>query len=179
MGPRACGKSSVGQALAAELGWVFIDLDKVYDGRTKNAMRAVLNDPEQYYVELRELLFEYMEYHNVVVALSGGSMINASNPGGCVDTVTACKSRGKLVLVLPSRLDWRNRSILARREGERKYGVPREVRQNLAEICGKHYNERIHFFRGNADLTVYGQEPAVLAHRIATTLKLQPAPVRR
>lgn len=172
MGPRACGKTTVAAALAERLpGWNALDLDQVYETRhgRQSDLRA---DLEVYYDRLKNILLEYVNRPNLIVSTSGGSLVNSLQPFGNIEVLLACKASGKMILLLPSRFDFRNRLILYRREAKRNYGLPREAKLKLREVCERSYTERIDFFRGNADLIIYGGTPAASAARIDRTYDL-------
>jgi len=164
-GPRACGKSTVGRALAQELrGWPFVDIDYEYlllarvDGDAPREGNGT-PPPRDYYADCRQLLLEHLTKPRGIFALSGGSLINEVAPEIGLRNLQDCRRHGRLVLVLPSRFDRRNRGIIAEREAKRHYAL-------AAAHSTKHYNSRIEFFRNCADLTVCGTEPARLAKKI-------------
>jgi shikimate kinase len=174
VGPRACGKSTVGKALLAMLpSWRFVDLDEAYEAKYKKMTSSdLMLDLDNYHAQLRDLLLRYLEYDNTIIAVSGGSLVNKKNPFGCMDSLQACKQKSKMVLVLPSRFDWRNMSLLYKRECARNYGLPASNMAQLKEICRRNYQERIPFYKDHADLILYGSSPTSSAKQILNTFQL-------
>jgi len=161
IGPRACGKTTTAATLRESLpGWRVVDLDRLYEERFKPSQRsALLVHPQHYYDQCRELLFAELIRPHAIVALGGGTLINPQYPGGDTDLLLECKRHGPFVLLLPSRFDWRNRRILFRRETDRDYPIPGSMRRRLRQSCRIQYDQRIDFFRHNADFTVHGSDP--------------------
>ncbi len=79
------GKTSVGRALAAKLGWRFVDLDpriEQHEGRTIAAIFRELGEAAFRRMEteaLRKLLEELRIAPRCVVALGGGAFVQAEN----------------------------------------------------------------------------------------------------
>ncbi|MDP7740489.1 MAG: shikimate kinase [Lentisphaeria bacterium] len=162
IGPRACGKTGVGNSVATKLDdWTAFDLDTEYERICFMETGQRLNpDPDEYYNRSREILFEYLCRDNIVMCLGGGTLINShSAPDGCIETLNKCRERGQVILVLPSRFDFRNRKILYNRERQRRYSV-------TAHTVAEHYDKRIGFFRNNADLIVYSNDLDTAADKI-------------
>ncbi|MFM1549831.1 MAG: shikimate kinase [Lentisphaeria bacterium] len=173
IGPRACGKTGVGSRVAMILDdWTAYDLDTEYERICFTETGQRLNpDPDEYYNRSREILFEYLSLDNIVMCLGGGTLINShSAPDGCIETLNKCRERGQVVLVLPSRFDFRNRKILYNRERQRRYSV-------TAHTVAEHYNKRIGFFRNNADLIVYSNDIDTAAGKIINHYGLSTAKV--
>jgi shikimate kinase len=162
IGPRACGKTSVGSRIAMKLeDWTAFDLDTEYEQICfMETGRRINPNPDEYYNRSREILFEHLGLNNIVMCLGGGTLINShSAPDGCIETLNKCRERGQVVLVLPSRFDFRNRKILYNREKQRRYSV-------TAHTVAEHYDKRISFFRNNADLIVYSNDIDTATDRI-------------
>lgn len=174
VGPRACGKTTVGKALMARLPtWRFIDLDEVYEQRYKRSVASELMlDTDNYYDDLRKLLVEFVASENLIIAVSGGSLVNSKYPFGCLDSLQACQQHANVVLLLPSRFDFRNMSILYQRESERDYAKALTDKNKLRTICRKNYKERVPFYKGHANLVVYGSDPHQNAARITAAFNL-------
>ena len=87
------GKSSVGEALAEKLGWRFIDLDGRIEARQKMRIAEMFRElgEEEFrraeHEELRQVMKEAEEEGAAVVALGGGTFVQAHNAklldGGC------------------------------------------------------------------------------------------------
>ena len=78
VGYRACGKSSVGRKLAAELGWEFLDLDAEIVARAGISIREIVarHGWEQFRAEERRLLAELLPRTRLVVATGGGAVLH-------------------------------------------------------------------------------------------------------
>ena len=176
IGPRACGKTTVGAALRQMLaGWSLVDLD--HEFRTRYLRKGgpmLMVHPQTYYEGSREILKSMLSRTRVILALGGGTLINPAASGGREDVVLDCKVRGPLVLILPSRIDSVAKSILYKREAAREYEVTRSLRKELKTLTYSNYDQRVGFFRANADLVVYGKSPDKLAKRIAGHFHLSP-----
>lgn len=77
-----CGKSSVGKALAARLGWKFIDLDTYIITRVARTMNELFSEGQEEFraIEascLKTILESVTD--NTVLALGGGSTLNESS----------------------------------------------------------------------------------------------------
>jgi shikimate kinase len=82
------GKSVVGQALAKELDFLFVDLDKYIEEKSHQTISRIFElNGEVFFRELElEYLEELMVYPNIVIALGGGSLMNQA----MVDYVKSC-----------------------------------------------------------------------------------------
>lgn len=172
-GPRACGKTTVGGAVVARLdGWRFVDLDHQYRAQVfRDGKGNGSENPREYYRISGDLLRNCLGRPHQVIALGGGTLINPVDAAAASELLLEIKQHGPLVLVLPSRVNWRSKRILFRRECERGYTVVSNA-DLLRRVGAAHFDERIDFFRANADLIVYGREPERLAARIVRELGL-------
>jgi shikimate kinase len=79
------GKSSVGKALAARLGWAFEDLDERIERREGRKIHEIFRESGEdafrraEHVALKELLKDLSEKANKVVAVGGGAFVQARN----------------------------------------------------------------------------------------------------
>jgi len=174
IGPRACGKSTVAQELADELGgWQAVDLDHEYHRHTGRGS-TFSSDTKKYFEQSKKLLRERLSESQKVIALGGGTLINAEDIAGDFQLVAECRERAALVLLLPTRFDLLNRRILYSREKDRDYLILNgSKRDRLKDMTCKQYDDRITFFRNNADLIVYGCSPAKSVRKIIKNLKLR------
>jgi shikimate kinase len=84
VGFMGAGKTSVGEALAARLGWRFIDLDGQIEGRQQRKISDIFRDSGENEfrrlesVELQQVLAE-VERKAAVVALGGGTFVYPAN----------------------------------------------------------------------------------------------------
>lgn len=170
IGPRACGKSLVAQHLRELLpGWFYVDLDHEYEGLAGSVLRR---GSEDYYRKCRGILVKNLATRKGIFALGGGTLINTHKPIGDFELLQVCRERGHLVLLLPTPWDATNKLVLFNREKRRSYGQSHRLREGLKGITDRHYDERIQFFRNNADLVVCSMDPKASAKRIAKRLNL-------
>lgn len=85
VGFMGAGKSSVGRALAEQLGWTFEDLDERIERREKQTVAGIFREAGEAgfrraeNAALQELLEELSSRSGGVVALGGGAFVDASN----------------------------------------------------------------------------------------------------
>jgi shikimate kinase len=84
IGFMGAGKTSVGRALAARLGWKFTDLDNIIEGREQKTVSAIFAERGE--AEFRKAesdaladLLQDQGPRNLVVALGGGTFVQAAN----------------------------------------------------------------------------------------------------
>ncbi len=170
IGPRACGKSTVARAMGALLPeWTVVDIDYEYRVRLGarngggNGETAISSNAE-YYAQCRKILLETIWRPRLIVALNGGALVNDVAPTVGAQNLQTCRARGKLVLLLPSWFEWKNRSILFERE-KKRYPITRERAVKI-------YNRRIPYLRQYADYIVYGSPPERVARKIIRRYRL-------
>ncbi|PCH82485.1 MAG: hypothetical protein COB96_01990 [Planctomycetota bacterium] len=79
-GPRGCGKSSLGSALAAKLGRCFIDADHLLEARHQRSIKEwITEDIEGFRAAESTLLRELVTFRGCIIALGGGVVENAGN----------------------------------------------------------------------------------------------------
>lgn len=81
IGPRASGKSSVGRALAARLGWSFLDMDEDIVSRSGRSISAIVAAQgwEGFRQKECSLLREIKDGEKLVVATGGGIVEREEN----------------------------------------------------------------------------------------------------
>jgi len=81
MGYRCSGKSSVGRALALELGVPFWDTDRVLESRVGKSIQDMVayEGWESFRAMEREVLMELLEMEPAVLALGGGAVLDPIN----------------------------------------------------------------------------------------------------
>lgn len=168
IGPRACGKSTVGLSLQQlRPGWRLVDLDREFHRRHVGPNGSMLRmEPDRYYRLCHEIIDDYLGERQVIMALGGGTLVN-STLGTASDLAIECKKYGPMVLVLPSRFEFLCKRALFKRERGRQYDLPRQALERLRDLTYSQFDQRIVSFRALADFTVYGSNPAKLAKTIA------------
>jgi len=168
MGPRACGKTTVGKTLQELLpSWRFVDIDYEYRVRYKPVFTRInASQDSAFYEGCRGVMLDSFKHERIIIALNGGALSNNVSPRIAAANLASCKKRGKLVLILPSRFDFRNRSVLCRREQEREYRLDPE------QVC-KNYKSRVKFLRSYAHFIVTGTNPVTVAKKIITHFALE------
>ena len=81
VGFMGAGKSTVGRALAAQLGWSFVDLDTEIERSQKMAVRDIFSKSGEVYFRRieREHLKNLSGRRRVVIALGGGATVDPEN----------------------------------------------------------------------------------------------------
>jgi shikimate kinase len=84
VGFMGAGKTTVGRALAAKLGWEFVDLDEIIQGREGRTIPEIFqNSGEKAFRSLeQQLLHEFVSSSRVnasVLSLGGGAFIDNTN----------------------------------------------------------------------------------------------------
>jgi shikimate kinase len=121
------GKSTVGAILARDLGWRFLDLDRVIEANSQRTVAEIFRDDGE--VEFRRLERQAVQQlskdEEVVLALGGGTVEDAStrtllinSPGNCLvflhaelpDLLARCTVEGKVrpLLAVPEALEARH-----------------------------------------------------------------------
>jgi shikimate kinase len=87
IGFMGAGKSSVGRALAARLGWAFEDLDERIERRKRKIVAEIFRESGEEFFRtaeheaLKELLEELSAESGRVIALGGGAYVQKANAG--------------------------------------------------------------------------------------------------
>lgn len=90
------GKTSVGEALAARLGWRFIDLDQRIEARTQKRIADIFASSGEAGFrraetdELRQVVAELETAGGIVVALGGGAFVQPGNAGLLAECGARC-----------------------------------------------------------------------------------------
>ncbi|MGH9378142.1 MAG: shikimate kinase [Terriglobia bacterium] len=81
LGFMGCGKSTVGQLLAREAGWPFIDLDSTIEAGQGNSIREIFEkDGEPFFRRVEHAaLTEALKTEPAVIALGGGTWVQEPN----------------------------------------------------------------------------------------------------
>jgi shikimate kinase len=158
------GKTTVGRALAARLGWAFLDLDQEVERRAGSSIRALfenVGEPEFRRRE-REVLAESFAHDPLVVAVGGGTFADPT-------VLEAARARGAIVFLHPD-FDTLVRRIGPLGKAERPLFRDEASARSL-------YRERLPGYR-RADCTVAiraEETPEEIAARIVLELRLPEA----
>ena len=81
IGYRGSGKTTAGRALAARLGWAFVDADAVIEERSGKSIREIFAEEGEPAFRDKEsaILAELCEQANTVIATGGGVVIREEN----------------------------------------------------------------------------------------------------
>lgn len=76
----ASGKTTIGRALAQELGWPFIDIDTEIEAREGRAIAQIFLDGETRFREVEtEVIRQFANRCAAVIALGGGAFVQPAN----------------------------------------------------------------------------------------------------
>lgn len=86
VGFMGAGKTTVGQALALQLGWQFLDLDRLIEAREGRSIEQIFQESgEPFFRRIEHALLrdslEALSVHPTVFALGGGAFAQAANCG--------------------------------------------------------------------------------------------------
>ena len=141
IGFMGAGKSTVGRALGAQLGWVFEDLDERIERRERRKVAEIFRDSGEAAFRrveraaLRELLNEFRAGVEKVVALGGGAFAQRPN-------ARMIEGSGVPTVFLDAEVDvlWQRCKQQAEQDGvERPLLGSRETFRELYETRRKHY----------------------------------------
>lgn len=80
VGFMASGKTTIGRALAQELGWPFIDIDTEIEAREGRAIAQIFLDGETRFREVEtEVIRQFANRCAAVIALGGGAFVQPAN----------------------------------------------------------------------------------------------------
>lgn len=162
VGYMGSGKTTVGRALAGELGWDLLDLD------ASIADRAGLSIPE-IFAALGEPRFRELERRELALALDGPRERIVSCGGGVV-----IEPRNRALLqAVPTVFLWEDADVLYRRTR----GPGRPLRGTSFEDFSRRYAERLPYYLEVASLHVEpgGRPPRRVADEIVEWLKTEAA----
>lgn len=153
VGYMGSGKSTIGQALARELGLPFVDMDSYIENRLEQPISEVFRTRGELYFRRteHELLGELLdEGEPMVLALGGGTPCYAGNMDLVLEHTPNVVYLQLSVGALARRLEHEkaHRPLIAH--------LPDE---ELPEFIGKHLFERSPFY-SKAPITIIGEQPA-------------------
>lgn len=165
VGYMGSGKSTIGKALAAELGLSFTDLDHYIEGRLGQTIPEVFKARGELYFRKKEheLLREWLEANpGGVLALGGGTPCYAGN----MDLLLAHTPH-----VVYLQLSVPGLTARLREEQENRPLVAHLAPEELPEFVGKHLFERAPFYaRSPYTIACDGQTPLAIVAQIRQLL---------
>ena len=164
MGFMGAGKTSVGQALAEQLGWRFIDLDQRIEARAQKRIAEIFRffgesafrraEKE----ELLQVIGELETGGGGVVALGGGAFVQPENAGVLAECGAPC-----VFLDAPVEELWRRAQAA---QGERPLAVSENHFRQLYEARRQRYME------ADCCVQTVGRAVAEVVAEIAASLQL-------
>ena len=162
VGYMGSGKSTVGRALAGELGWEFVDLDWAITERAGLSIPEIFaasGEPHFRELERRELEAAVTGRRERVVSCGGGAVIDPRNRG--------------LLRQVPTVFLWEEASVLF----HRTRGPGRPLSGTSFEDFSRRYAERLPYYSEVATIRVEpaGRPPRRVADEIFEWLKSEAA----
>jgi len=169
VGFMGAGKSSVGRALAEQLGWTFEDLDDRIEQREGRKVAEIFRDSGEEgfrraeHTALKELMLELQAAPKGIVALGGGAFVQKENARlikvGAVPTV-----------FLDARVDelWRR----CRQQAEQE-GMERPLRGSLERFGELYETRRKHYLRASFRQETDGKTVQKIAAEVIEGLGLE------
>ena len=153
VGYMGSGKSTIGQALARELGLPFVDMDSYIENRLEQPVSEVFRTRGELYFRRTEhkLLGELLaEGEPMVLALGGGTPCYAGNMDLVLENTPNVVYLQLSVGALARRLE---------HEKSHRPLIAHLTDEELPEFIGKHLFERSPFY-SKAPITIIGEQPA-------------------
>lgn len=142
IGFKNSGKTSLGESLAHELGFPFIDIDRLVeneDGRDLSCRDIVRASGEAYFRKLEKSIIQNLKSEGAVIASGGGAIVDPEN-------IAHFKKMGKLIyLSLPFEILYQRCSASAVLPA---FLDPAHPRESFARI----YQDRLPIYREAADV---------------------------
>ena len=161
IGFMGAGKTVVGQQLARELGYNYLDTDELIEQTAERSVAQIFKeDGEEYFRVLEtEVLITLQDYDGFVLATGGGMVMRPEN-------AALLKTIGSVVLL------WADPAVLYERVRNETHRPLLKVSDPLAEI-ERRLAEREPHYRQAADETINtaGKNPAEIAEEIKKWLK--------
>ena len=169
VGFMGAGKSSVGRALAEQLGWTFEDLDDRVERREGRKVPEIFRDSGEVgfrraeHAALKELMRELQSAPKRIVALGGGAFVQKENArlvaAGRVPTIFLDAGVEEL---------WRRCRQQARREG-----IERPLRGSLERFGELYEARRRHYLKASFRQETGGKSVAEIVTEVIEALGLE------
>lgn len=168
IGPGGVGKSTVGERLAEQLGYTFVDLDTQFCERLANIRDYLKTDGYEAYLEQNSALFEALSvelhHHNVVFALSSGFLATDIRPDIVQRNRQRVRESGRSILLMPSKdVDVACCSVVER-QLKRGFGLFREKE-------AVKFRQRFADYMALGDIQVFAMDsPEIIVNKIIAAL---------
>jgi shikimate kinase len=168
VGFMGAGKSSVGRALAEQLGWTFEDLDDRIEQREGRKVPEIFRDSGEVgfrraeHAALKELVRELQAAPEKIVALGGGAFVQKENAGLIEAEVVP-------TVFLDARVEelWRR----CRQQAERE-GMERPLRGSLERFAELYEMRRRHYLKASFRQETGGKTIQEIATEVIEALGL-------
>jgi shikimate kinase len=167
VGFMGAGKTTVGRALAARLGWRFQDLDDLIVQRENRSVERIFHESGESYFRqlenrvLREVTAQDSSFR-LILALGGGAFVDAGNQDWLREA--------KVATVF---LDASGEELFQRCH---EPGVVRPLRQDIAQFNELYERRRPEYLKSSLHIQTAGTEVAAVADKIIGELKLLASP---
>ena len=139
IGMPGCGKSSIGKALAKELGLTFIDMDNYIEEKTNKKISEIFKDGEESFRDIENFYSkELSKLHSTLISSGGGIVTRKEN-------IDYFKQTSIIVFI--------NRSVENILKSK-NLGKDRPLLKNNEEHIYNLYNNRIGLYKKYCDIEV-------------------------
>lgn len=174
IGPGGAGKSTVGEKLAAHLGYTFVCLDAQFCERIANIRDYLKSDGYEAYLEQNAALFDALlvelRQQNVVFALSSGFLATDIRPDIVQRNRQRVRESGRSILLMTSKdIDIACRCIVER-QLNRGFGLVREKEEVK-------FRQRFADYMALGEIQIFTMDtPQAITHKIIDVLKGKKVP---
>jgi shikimate kinase len=145
------GKSTIGKALAKELGYFFVDLDNFIEEKTFTRIPLIFQQWGETYFRTLEL--EYLEdllcYERLVIACGGGTITNPN--------AEAFMNQHGITINLESDFETNFRRLNVETEIDKRPLLLKLSKPNFKKEVYALFDERIHFYK-NCSIQINGNQ---------------------
>lgn len=139
IGMPGCGKSSIGKALAKELGLTFIDMDNYIEEKTNQKISEIFKDGEESFRDIETFYSKELSKLNSTLISSGGGIVTRK------ENIDYFKQTSIIVFI--------NRSVENILKSK-NLGKDRPLLKNNEEHIYNLYNNRIGLYKKYCDIEV-------------------------
>lgn len=168
IGPGGAGKSTVGEKLAASLGYAFVDLDAQFCERVANIREYLKSDGYETYLEQNAALLDTLLvercHQNVVFALSSGFLATDIRPDIVERNRQRVRECGRSILLMPSTDVDVACDCIVTRQLKRGFGLVRDKEESK-------FRQRFTDYMALGDIQIFAMAPPeVIVHKIIAAL---------